>query len=44
MTRLVLLRFVDPAHVAAAAVFLVSSESDSITGEVLRVSSGFGIA
>jgi NAD(P)-dependent dehydrogenase (short-subunit alcohol dehydrogenase family) len=36
-------RFVEPEHVAATAVFLASSESDSITGETIRVSSGYGI-
>jgi len=42
--RLALERFVEPAHVAATAVFLASSESDSITGETIQVSSGFGLA
>jgi len=36
-------RMVDPKHVAAAAVFFSSSESDSITGEALEVSAGFGL-
>lgn len=42
--RLALERFVDPEHVAETAVFLASSASDSITGEVIRVSSGHGLA
>ena len=42
--RLALERFVDPVHVAQTAVFLGSSASDSITGEVIRVSSGHGLA
>ena len=42
--RLALERFVEPGHVAATAVFLASSESDSVTGETIRVSSGFGLA
>lgn len=42
--RLALGRFVDPNDVAATAVFLASSESDSITGEVIKVSSGHGLA
>ncbi|MCI0336813.1 MAG: SDR family oxidoreductase [Acidobacteria bacterium] len=42
--RLALERFVEPDHVAATAVFLASSESDSITGEVIMVSSGFGLS
>ena len=42
--RLALERFVDPQHVAATAVFLASSDSDSITGEVIKVSSGHGLA
>jgi NAD(P)-dependent dehydrogenase (short-subunit alcohol dehydrogenase family) len=42
--RLALGRFVDPNDVAATAVFLASSESDCITGEVIKVSSGHGLA
>jgi NAD(P)-dependent dehydrogenase (short-subunit alcohol dehydrogenase family) len=36
-------RMVDPKHVAASVVFLCSSDSDSITGEALEVSGGFGL-
>ena len=36
-------RMVDPKHIAAAVVFLCSGESDSITGEALEVSAGFGL-
>jgi NAD(P)-dependent dehydrogenase (short-subunit alcohol dehydrogenase family) len=42
--RLALERFVEPEHVAATAIFLASSESDSITGETILVSSGYGLA
>lgn len=42
--KLALERFVEPESVAATAVFLASSESDSITGEVILVSSGYGLA
>ncbi len=42
--RLALDRFVDPEHVAAMAVFLASSDSDSVTGEAIKVSSGHGLA
>jgi NAD(P)-dependent dehydrogenase (short-subunit alcohol dehydrogenase family) len=41
--KLALDRFVEPDHIAATAVFLASSESDSITGEVIQVSSGYGL-
>lgn len=41
--KLALERFVEPESVAATAVFLASSESDSITGEVIQVSSGYGL-
>jgi NAD(P)-dependent dehydrogenase (short-subunit alcohol dehydrogenase family) len=41
--KLALDRFVEPDHVAATAVFLASGESDSITGEVIQVSSGYGL-
>ncbi len=34
-------RFVEPEHVAATAVFLASSQSDSITGETIQVASGY---
>ena len=44
LSKLAIPRFVDPAHVAAAAVFLASGDSDSVTGEVIRVSSGYGLA
>jgi len=36
-------RMVDPRHVAAAVVFLCSADSDSMTGEALEVSGGFGL-
>jgi NAD(P)-dependent dehydrogenase (short-subunit alcohol dehydrogenase family) len=42
--KLALERFVEPEHVAATAVFLASGESDSITGEVIQVSSGYNLA
>lgn len=42
-SRLALERFVEPEHIAATAVFLASSESDSITGETIKVSSGHGL-
>ena len=42
--KLALGRFVNPDDVAATAVFLASSESDCITGEVIKVSSGHGLA
>jgi enoyl-[acyl-carrier-protein] reductase (NADH) len=42
--RLALGRFVDPKDVAETAVFLASSDSDSITGEVIKVASGHGLA
>jgi NAD(P)-dependent dehydrogenase (short-subunit alcohol dehydrogenase family) len=41
--KLALDRFVEPDHIAATAVFLASEESDSITGEVIQVSSGYGL-
>ena len=44
LSKLAIPRFVDPAHVAATALFLASSESDSITGDVVRVSSGYGLS
>ena len=36
-------RMVDPAHVAAAVVFLVSEEGSSITGEAIDISAGFAL-
>ena len=36
-------RMVDPKHIAAAVIFLCSSDGDSITGEALDVSGGFGL-
>jgi len=36
-------RMVDPKHVAAAVVFLCSEQSNSITGEAIEVSAGFGL-
>ena len=36
-------RFVDPADIASAAVFLASEEARSITGETISVSAGFGV-
>jgi len=44
LSKLAIPRFVDPAHVAATALFLASSDSDSVTGEVIRVSSGYGLS
>jgi NAD(P)-dependent dehydrogenase (short-subunit alcohol dehydrogenase family) len=35
--------WVDPAHVAAAVVFLASAEGSSITGESIDISSGYGL-
>jgi NAD(P)-dependent dehydrogenase (short-subunit alcohol dehydrogenase family) len=35
--------WVDPAHVAAAVVFLASAEGRSITGESIDISSGYGL-
>lgn len=35
--------WVDPAHVAAAVVFLASVEGSSITGEAIDISSGYGL-
>jgi NAD(P)-dependent dehydrogenase (short-subunit alcohol dehydrogenase family) len=43
LSKLALDRFVEPDHIAATAVFLASGESDSITGEVIQVSSGYGL-
>ncbi len=43
LVKLALDRFVEPDHIAATAVFLASGESDSITGEVIQVSSGYGL-
>jgi NAD(P)-dependent dehydrogenase (short-subunit alcohol dehydrogenase family) len=36
-------RMVDPAHVAAAVVFLSSKEGSSITGEAIDISCGFAL-
>jgi len=36
-------RMVDPKHVAATVVFLCSEQSNSITGEAIEVSAGFGL-
>lgn len=36
-------RMVDPAHVAAAVVFLASKEGSSITGEAIDISCGFAL-
>ena len=36
-------RMVDPRHVAATVLFLVSSDSDSITGEAWDVSAGYAL-
>ena len=36
-------RMVDPKHVAAAVVFLCSDQSNSITGEAIDISAGFGL-
>jgi NAD(P)-dependent dehydrogenase (short-subunit alcohol dehydrogenase family) len=35
--------WVDPAHVAAAVVFLASAEGTSITGEAIDISAGYGL-
>ena len=35
--------WVDPAHVAAAVVFLASAEGSSITGEAIEITSGYGL-
>jgi NAD(P)-dependent dehydrogenase (short-subunit alcohol dehydrogenase family) len=35
--------WVDPTNVAAAVVFLASTEGSSITGEALEISSGYGL-
>lgn len=35
--------FLDPADVAAAAVFLLSDEAGRITGQVLEVDGGWGV-
>jgi NAD(P)-dependent dehydrogenase (short-subunit alcohol dehydrogenase family) len=43
LSKLSLGRFVEADHVAATAVFLASSEGDGITGEVIQVSSGYGL-
>jgi NAD(P)-dependent dehydrogenase (short-subunit alcohol dehydrogenase family) len=37
-------RFAEAEHVTAAVVYLASSDSDSVTGETIRVSSGYGLA
>jgi len=34
---------VDPRHVAATVLFLVSSDADSITGEAWDVSAGYAL-
>jgi NAD(P)-dependent dehydrogenase (short-subunit alcohol dehydrogenase family) len=36
-------RMVDPTHVAAAVVFLASTEGSSITGEAIDISCGFAL-
>jgi NAD(P)-dependent dehydrogenase (short-subunit alcohol dehydrogenase family) len=36
-------RMVDPAHVAAMAVFLASGDGDSITGQAIDVTAGYGL-
>jgi NAD(P)-dependent dehydrogenase (short-subunit alcohol dehydrogenase family) len=36
-------RMVDPAHVAAAVVFLASTEGSSITGEAIDITCGYGL-
>ena len=36
-------RMVDPEHVAAAVIFLASSEGDSITGQSIEVTAGLGL-
>jgi NAD(P)-dependent dehydrogenase (short-subunit alcohol dehydrogenase family) len=36
-------QMVDPAHIAAAVVFLASKEGSSITGEAIDITCGFGL-
>ena len=36
-------RMADPEHVAAAVLFLVSADADSITGEALDISAGYAL-
>ena len=36
-------RMVDPKHVAAAVIYFCSEDSNSVTGEALEVSAGFGL-
>jgi NAD(P)-dependent dehydrogenase (short-subunit alcohol dehydrogenase family) len=36
-------RMVDPKHVAAAVIFFCSEEGNSITGEALEISAGYGL-
>ena len=36
-------RMVDPEHVAAMVVFLASTDSDSITGQAIDVTAGYGL-
>ena len=36
-------RMVDPSHVAAAVVLLVSAEGSSITGEAIEITAGYGL-
>ena len=36
-------RMVDPEHIAAIVVFLASSDSDSITGQAIDVTAGYGL-
>ncbi len=36
-------RMVDPEHVAAMAVFLASNDGDSITGQAIDVTAGYGL-
>jgi NAD(P)-dependent dehydrogenase (short-subunit alcohol dehydrogenase family) len=41
--RLALGHFVEPDNIVALAIFLASRESDSVTGEAIKVSSGYGL-
>lgn len=42
--RLALERFAEPANIVALAIYLASSEGDSITGETIQVSCGYGLS
>jgi NAD(P)-dependent dehydrogenase (short-subunit alcohol dehydrogenase family) len=42
-TKLALGHFVEPDNIVALAIFLASPESDSVTGEAIKVTSGYGL-